>query len=920
MTYKKKLIEVALPLSAISDAGSREQSIKRGKPTQLHKWFAARPMMTCRAVIWCSMVDDPSSNPEIFPTKELQDAERERLFDLLKEMIDWENLTDEDVLSRAYAEIERSFPNGVPCVLDPFGGGATIPLEAQCLGLEAITGDLNPIPVLMQRAMLEIPQAFINRPAINPSSRSLSGINSGLSNLAEDFEYYGSLIRENLRKKFEESYPHIVDANKVKRSVVAWIWARAVKSPDPSFSGTVPLVTSWVLSAKNGVATWVEPVCDFKTGKIDYKIRVGDNPLEGTIKRGVGTCIATGAAIPSDYIKLQAQEGRMTEHLIAVVADGNPGRIYLEPTDVHRGAASAVVQPAWKPSAPMSNHPQYMAPPRYGLDDWWKLFTPRQLCSSVALADAVKESWNKIEEDALSAGFEAGGARLRAGGRGAAAYADAIVTYLSFATHRVLDWNNSLCGWDDKNTVNQQLFRRQAISMSWDFCEVNPFELGAGSLGATIKTLRTAIEVLPQSARPIARVAQRDAAARVAEFSDAVISTDPPYYDVVPYADLSDFFYVWARYQLKDIWPDELATLSSPKAEELVADSKRHGSKEAAKNFFEDGMTTFMKSVAKCQTNEAPATIFYAYKATERSNEGVGVSSGWDTFLQAIVNSGLVITATWPVRTENKTRLRAMNSNALATSVVLACRKRDSEASIGTRGELIAALKSELPDVIKLLMTQEIPAVDISQSVMGFGMTVFSRYSKVLESDGNAMSVRSALALIDESLTSIQYGDNADLDSYTRFAVEWYKDHGFGQGKYEVAESLANGKNISVEGVVQAGFLSIGKGLAQLITRNSLDKNWDPGTDSRLTVWETTQYLISGLLESELIAANLLRRIGGGLGEQSRQLAYLLYQIADRNQWSEEAGAYNMLVTAWPEIEKLARQESAGGSTPEMLF
>ncbi len=866
------------------------------------------------------MVDDPSSNPEIFPTKELQDVERERLFGLLKEMIHWENLNDEDVLSRAYAEIEKSFPNGVPCVLDPFGGGATIPLEAQCLGLEAITGDLNPIPVLMQRAMLEIPQAFINRPAINPSSRSLSGIKSGLSNLAEDFEYYGSLIRENLRKKFEESYPHIVDSNKVKRSVVAWIWARAVKSPDPSFSGTVPLVTSWVLSEKNGVATWVEPVCDFKTGKIDYKIKVGDKPLEGTIKRGVGTCIATGAAIPGDYIKLQAQEGRMTEHLIAVVADGNPGRIYLEPTDVHRSAASSVVQPAWKPSAPMSSHPQYMAPPRYGLDDWWKLFTPRQLCSSVALADAVKESWIKIEEDALSAGFAAGDARLCAGGRGAAAYADAIVTYLSFATHRVLDWNNSLCGWDDKNAVNQQLFRRQAISMSWDFCEINPFELGAGSLGATIKTLRTAIEVLPQNARPLASVAQRDAAARVAEFSGAVISTDPPYYDVVPYADLSDFFYCWARYQLKDIWPDELATLSSPKAEELVADSKRHGSKEAAKNFFEDGMTTFMKSVAKCQTNEAPATIFYAYKATERSNEGVGVSSGWDTFLQAIVNAGLVVTATWPVRTENKTRLRAMNSNALATSVVLACRKRDSDASIGTRGELMAALKSELPDVIKLLMTQEIPAVDISQSVMGFGMMVFSRYSKVLESDGNAMSVRSALALIDESLTSIQYGDNADLDSYTRFAVEWYKDHGFGQGKYEVAESLANGKNISVEGVVQAGFLSIGKGLAQLITRNSLDKNWDPGTDSRLTVWETTQYLISGLLESELVAANLLSRIGGGLGEQSRQLAYLLYQIADRNQWSEEAGVYNMLVTAWPEIEKLARQESAGGSKPEMLF
>ena len=664
----------------------------------------------------------------------------------------------------------------------------------------------------------------------------------------------------------------------------------------------------------------MKPVCDFKTGKIDYKIVVGGSPHEGSIKRGVGTCVATGAAIPGEYIKREAQEGRLTEHLIAVVADGNPGRVYLEASNEQKDALSEISDPIWKPSAPMSSHPQYMAPPRYGLDDWWKLFTPRQLSSSVAIADAVKESWALIEADALRAGFDASGTRLRNGGRGAAAYADAIVTYLSFATHRVLDWNNSLCGWDDKNTVNQQLFRRQAISMSWDFCEINPFEFGAGSLGASIKTLRTAIEALPQQPRPIANVAQRDAAARVAEFDGAVISTDPPYYDVVPYADLSDFFYVWARYQLRDIWPDELATLSSPKAEELVADAKRHGSKEAAKKFFEDGMTVFMKSVAQHQTNDAPATIFYAYKATERSNEGLGVSSGWDTFLQAIVNAGLVITATWPVRTENKTRLRAMNSNALATSVVLACRRRDPDAPIGTRGELIAALKSELPDAVKLLMAQEIPAVDISQSVMGLGMRVFSRYSKILESDGNSMSVRAALSLIDESLTSLQYGENADLDSYTRFAVEWYKDHGFTRGKYEDAESLANGKNVSVEGVVQAGFFSMGQGHAQLLPRNSLDKSWDPNSDSRLTVWETTQYLISALLESELKAAHLLRRIGGGLGEQSRQLAYLLYQISDQKRWSEEAGAYNMLVTAWPEMEKLARQEVAGDLPPESLF
>jgi putative DNA methylase len=920
MTYKKKLIEVALPLASISDAGSREQSIKRGKPTQLHKWFAARPMMTCRAVIWCSMVDDPSSRPEEFPTKELQDEERERLFELLREMIEWENLNNEEVLIRAYKEIEKSFPNGVPCLLDPFGGGATIPLEAQCLGLEARTGDLNPIPVLMQRAMLEIPQAFINRTAINPDSRSLSGVNRGLSNLAEDFDYYGSLIRETLGKKFRGIYPSVLSEDNEEKSVIAWIWARAVRSPDPSFSGTVPLVTSWVLSEKNGLTTWVKPVCNFETGQIDYQIVVGGSPLDGTIKRGVGTCVATGAAIPAEYIKHEAQQGRLTEHLIAVVADGNPGRIYLEASDEQNKALELIDTPAWKPSAPMSSHPQYMAPPRYGLDDWWKLFTPRQLFSSVALADAVKESWVTIESDALRAGFDASGTRLRDGGRGAAAYADAIVTYLSFATHRVLDWNNSLCGWDDKNTVNQQLFRRQAISMSWDFCEINPFEFGAGSLGASIKTLRTAIESLPQHPRPIAAVAQRDAAARVAEFDGAVVSTDPPYYDVVPYADLSDFFYVWARYQLKDIWPDELATLSSPKAEELVADSKRHGSKEAAKTFFEDGMTVFMKSVAEHQTNEAPATIFYAYKATERSNDGLGVSSGWDTFLQAIVNAGLVITATWPVRTENKTRLRAMNSNALATSVVLACRKRDPEAPIGTRGELIAALKSELPEAVKLLMAQEIPAVDISQSVMGLGMRVFSRYSKILESDGNAMSVRAALSLIDESLTSLQYGENADLDSYTRFAVEWYKDHGFTRGRYEDAETLANGKNVSVEGVVQAGFFSMGQGHAQLIPRNSLDDRWDPTTDSRLTVWETTQYLISALLESELRAAQLLRRIGGGLGEQSRQLAYLLYQIANQNRWSEEAGAYNMLVTAWSEMERLSRQELSVDSSPETLF
>ena len=963
--YKPKLVEVALPLAAINAEAAREKSIRHGHPSTLHLWWARRPLAAARAVIWASLVDDPSGDESL--TLEEQETERWRLFGILERLVRWENSNDPDVLAAARAEIDRCFPDGPPPILDPFAGGGAIPLEAQRLGLTALAGDLNPVAVLINKAMIEIPPRFAGRPPVHPDiaptrsraskeqaavpltadgvpdiapTRSRASDDSGAGDvgdrwrlsrdldafkfqdlmtweraqcLAADVAAYGRWMRDEAERRIGHLYPDAIGPNGEKLTPIAWIWARTVESPDPAWSGHVPLVASWVLANRPGKPkVWIEPIIDRETQTITYEIRQGGEPThERTVDRGDGSCIATGSAMPYEYIRSQLQNGRVSQSLAAVVAAGPSRRAYCAPTPADIDCADNIPVPSWKPESKVGDHPRNISPPLYGLDEWWNLFTPRQLVALTTFCDLLSEVRELVRGDALSAGLPDGRRRLRDGGSGAMAYADAVMTYLAFVVDKCADYWSAICTWHSSGEKMRNTFGRQAIPMAWDFAECNPFSSSTGNWMAMVNWVRKALDHLPASIP--GEVVQRDARARVRECAVAAISTDPPYYDNISYADLSDFFFVWLRRNLSDVWPDECATLLTPKADELIANPYRAGSRKQAEMHFESGMAEFMTEIAQNRSNDVLATIFYAYKATE-TKEGEIRTTGWETFLQAVLDAGLQVNATWPMRTELSNRLLASKSNALASSIVLVCRPRPVSASLATRGEFIAALRTELPEAVRVLQAGDIAPVDMAQSTIGPGMRVFSRYAKVVEADGSAMPVFSALAIINDVLGEILDGEESELDAPTRFALTWFSEHGYNPGRSGDADNLARAKNTSLAGIEEAGVGAARSGEFRLYERSELAEGWSPMADPRLTVWEATQYLVMALERSQTEAAALLQRLGG-YGDRARQLAYLLFQKASDSGWASEAGVYNGLITAWPSL----RATEVGAESPQMF-
>lgn len=910
--YKPKLIEVALPLASINAEAASDKGI-RAHPQSLHRWWARRPLAVARAMIWASLVDDPSGDEEL--SAEEQGEERERLFRLLERLILWENCNDTETLALAKAEIERCYPDGLPAVLDPFGGGGAIPLEAHRLGLRALSGDLNPVAVLIQRSMIEVPFTFGGLPPV-----SASEMEAGLRTwdralgLAHDVASYGDWMRSEALRRIGDIYPDLDGASGERLTPIAWIWARTVPSPDPSWSGLVPLVSSWSLSKRKGSETWIEPVVDHTNQRISYEIRHGPgSPPEGTASGGKGRCLATGAAIPREHIRSALANGRAGEDLIAIVATGSNGRVFCTPT-VEQVEAAASASPAWQPDVTLPEKGLGFRVQPYGLTEWSKLFTKRQLHGLSTLSDLVSEVWEQVRVDAVKAGFPDDGLRLHQHGRGASAYADAVKTYLAFAVDKCLDFNSTLSGWDSTNVKIRNVFARQTVSMTWDFAECNLLGERVGSFASQVSSLVSALAQLPVG-QCSGEVAQRDARARVAENPGAVVSTDPPYYDNVGYADLSDFFFVWLRRSLADVWPDECATLKTPKSDELIADPGRHGGSSGAETHFESGMSEFMAQVAAAHGGDAPATIYYAYKATE-TKDGEVRSTGWDTFLQAVLNAGMQVTATWPVRTEKPGRMREVGSNALASSIVIACRPRGESAALASRGEFVTALQAELPDAVRILQSGNIAPVDLAQSTIGPGIKVFSRYAKVVEADGSSMSVSDALSIINDALGEILDGEEAELDRDTRFAVTWYAQHGYNPGRSGDADAQARAKNTSLRGVENAGIGEARGGQFRLFDRSELDPGWDPVEDERRTVWEATQYLVAALGRSESEAAALLHQMGG-YADRARQLAYVLFKKASDRGWSQEAGSYNGLIAAWPVLQ--ATKRSAGDEQPTLL-
>ena len=914
-SYKPKLIEVALPLAAINREAAREKSIRHGHPSTLHLWWARRPLAAARAVIWASLVDDPSGEPSLTPDE--QEAERQRLFRILERLVKWENSNNPDVLAEARTEIDRCFPDGPPPILDPFAGGGAIPLEAQRLGLTALAGDLNPVAVLINKAMIEIPPRFAGMPPVHPGVDRTLTTWERAQGLAADVEAYGCWMRDEAQRRIGHLYPDATGPKGEKLTPIAWIWARTVESPDPSWPGHVPLVASWTLAKRPGKpTTWVEPIIDQAANAISYVIREGGEPTrERTVGRTGGVCTATGSAMPLAYIRSEGFAGRMGNALLAVVAEGEDGRVYCNATDQIVPQPSELAEMTSFGKMPIKH--RNFQPPAYGIRDLSELFNARQLKALETFSELLGEVVDRVTQDASAAGVVDDGVQLRDGGRGSAAYAQAVGTYLAFAVDKCANLWSNIVTWMNDRGAFREVFSRQAIPMAWDFAEANPFSGRGGSWDLCLSKVTKVITELPVPSPPqasLCEAAQRDARARVMEFAGAAIATDPPYYDNIAYADLSDFFYVWLRRNLSDVWPDECSTLLTPKADELIANRYRAGSKEQAEEHFESGMAEFMALVADSQATSVPATIYYAYRATE-SKDGEVRTTGWATFLQAVINAGLQVNATWPMRTESPGRILARGTNALASSIVLACRPRPAFATLATRGDFISALRHELPEAVRVLQSGNIAPVDMAQSTIGPGIKVFSRYARVVEADGSSMPVSAALAIINDVLGEVLDGEEAELDADTRFAMTWFAEHGYGPGPSGDADSVARAKNTSLSGIEAAGIGEARAGKFRLYERGELDPEWSPVLDDRFTVWEATQHLAAALERSESEAAELLHVLGGN-GDRARQLAYLLYQKANDRGWASEASAYNGLITVWSNLRAGAATVAAAAAGP----
>lgn len=910
--YKKKLIEVAIPLEAINAASAREKSIRHGHPSTLHLWWARRPLAACRAVLFAQLVDDPSSHPDKFPTHEAQEAERKRLFDIIEDLVKWENSTNEEVLEKARAEVRKSCGGELPPVYDPFSGGGSIPLEAQRLGLPAYGSDLNPVAVMIGKAMIEIPPKFKDMPPIHPGIKERQFYRNA-EGLAEDVKYYGEWMREKAWERIGYLYPQ-VDLPKEygggKATVVAWIWARTVPSPDPAYADVhVPIASSFLLASKTGKEAWIEPIVDRQAKTITYRIRQGGTKAEleaakeGT-KAGRGAnfrCLMSDTAITPDYVKSKGRAGKMGQALIAIVAEGRRGRAYAAPNKSHEVLALSA-KPEWKPETSLPNDPRNFWTVDYGLTTFGDLFTDRQLVALNTVSDLVHEARAQIEADA-NITFSTETTPLRDGGNGAKAYAEAVSVYLAFAIDRLADAGSSIATWSSAEFI-RFTFARQAIPMTWDFAECNVFSESTGNfLGAVDWVWKALSSVVPSAT---GTEVQHDA--QTVQLPDgAVISTDPPYYDNIGYADLSDYFYVWLRRNIKDVYPNLGGTLAVPKAEELVATPYRHGGKLKAEQHFLNGMTSAISSLARQATSRFPTTIYYAFKQGEFEKDGLS-STGWATFLQAVIEAGYSIVGTWPVRTERSARTIATGTNALANSVVLVCRKKEVSADVITRAEFVRALKRELPPAITELQAANIAPADMPQSAIGPGMGVFSRYTAVLEADDSPMTVKSALQLINRELDEYLGGIQGEFDADTRFAITWFEQNGMGKGDYGTANSIATARGISVESVKHAGIVESGAGKVRLLGRDELDDSWSPTSDTHLTIWECLQHLVKRHEENGISfeTAALLKQIGNN-ADAVKDLAYCLYDIAaNKRKDAKEATAYNALIADWTELTREA--------------
>jgi putative DNA methylase len=889
---RKKLIEVSLPLEAINDACIEEKAnpFLDNHPRNIMQWWARRPLAACRVALFASVIDDPSTRPDLFPTDKDQQKERLRLHSLIRELVQWNNAGNLELLGRATSEIAKSNLR-LPTILDPFVGAGSAAIEAQRLGIPVQASDLNPVAVLITQSLTEIPARFSNQNPVNPGlSREVrNGSWTNCLGLIHDIEYYGNWMRRIAEDRLRQHYPayRFQESNRLDECL-AWIWCRTVQCPNPACRGQLPLIRSLCLSNKKGKKVYLLPKVKREDGFVEFQITTHEPKSDsGTVSRLGATCLICGTSVPLDYIRAEGQAHPLHQQLLAVVTRDGKKRDFNAAT-IDQESAALEAKPVWQPETELPVNGLGFRVQNYGLVKHKDLFTGRQLLALTTLCDLVDKAREQIVKDGATG-----------------EYATAVATYLGLAVSRFADFSNALCSWNAQNANLRQLFARQAIPMTWDFVETNPFE-GLVSFESTVARSAHALRGLRPRSK--ATILQRDAASLSSD-QHFVVCTDPPYYDNIGYADLSDFFYVWLRAALKNLYPELFSTVLTPKQQELIADPGRFdGDAEKAKDFFEKGLRGVFQKLRLIQDTEYPLTLFYAFKQAESADDetgtnGIAVSStGWETMLQGLIGADFEVTGTWPIRSERGARTRSIGSNALASSILLVLRPRPESASLTTRKDFLAALKKEIPSAVRELQQGNIAPVDLAQAAIGPGMSVFSRYKKVLESDGSPMRVRSALGLINQTLDEVLSEQESEFDPDTRWALAWFEQHAFDDGLYGEAEVLATAKALSVSGLTQTGILYSRAGKVRLLRRDELSDHWDPSADDRLTVWSVTQHLILQLdKHGEAATATLASKVGG-LAETARDLAYRLYILSERKGWAEEAGYYNSLVVSWPAI------------------
>ncbi|MGI9031617.1 MAG: DUF1156 domain-containing protein, partial [Ilumatobacteraceae bacterium] len=830
-----KLVEVALPLEEISLACRRDKDRKTGTIKNVHKWFAPMPTPAWRALLFATLVDDPGD-----------EAGRADLLDIVKELVpDHGGAPSEEVLAKAKALIHEATGGDLPTVYDPFCGGGSTLVEAQRLGLPAAGSDLNPVPVLITRVLTELVPKMAGRPALVGDPTTLKGITGGpLDGFLADCRHYADRVRDEVWAEIGHLYPPAPGGG----TVIAWLWARTVTCPNPACRAVAPLVSSFWLSKKKGAETWIEPVPQGPSEAVRFDVRTGvGGPPPGT-KLGRGgnfRCTTCSETVPEAHVKAEGMAGRLGAQLLAVAVDHPAGRRYLAPADA--GVVTQATRPVDVPAIDQPDYARWFSSPAYGLREFADLFTDRQLVAMSAFADTVASVPEWVRAD---------------GGDDDQATAIASVLGLCLGKLSMTMSTQTRSELSVTGTRLHPAFGRHALPMMWDFAEVNPFGAKTANWTGILDSIASGLRTVPVAARPTT-VFQADAReGGMAIGFPVLLATDPPYFAQIGYADLSDYFYVWLRRALREVHPELFATVTTPKSDELIAASYRHGGKDAATKYFVAGFTETFNSLRVAARPDMPMLVVYAHRQEESSDDGGLTSTAWDAMLSAILAAGLKIVGTWPIHATTANRQIGQGANALASYVVLVCRPQEQGAKVVDLPTFRAALRAELPRAIRKLQEGAISSIDLGQATLGPGMAIFSRYARVLDpTTGQGMTVRSALDVIAQVQGEVLDEFVGDLDPWTRWAMAWYRDHGFADGPFDSAEKLCKTTNTSLDGLVRAGIVRTRGGIVTLVDRNRLDAGWTVAGDDRFTVWELVAHLVARLTGGggEQAAADLLR-------------------------------------------------------------